>query len=311
MKKTSLLTGLFGLFTLATAGAATVSPTDPSPNAYDPVTFEPLDGGVGYAWTVSMSGKDNASVEGLVGAWSWDEDSFPATAKGWTHTSNWIALKLNKASKVTIRLFRKLNVSDGQGGVGGNILFPAFTVYKNWDGDGGDDHTYNNRGNVVWAEDLSYLTHVENNGSATSVELTLELAAGEYSLAVGGNSPSTNREPFQGYGLTITTEPLPGPSFNITQGTRIKTEGSSQELSGKVAQVEKAKWIRVTHGGRTRIVKFKKDTWSTRIDNLSPGRNVVWLKLETTDGKIADRKRVTIQRHSRVTATSPRGGSGS
>ena len=310
MNKTYLLGGLFALISTAHVNAATVTPTDPSPNEYDPVTFEPLDGGVGYAWTVTMGGKDRADAEGLVGAWSWDEDAFLSTAKGWTHTSNWIALKLTKASKVTIQLSRKLNVPDGEGGVGGNILFPAFTVYKNWDGDGGDKHTYNNRGNIEWAEDLSYLTHVENNGSATSVEVTLELPAGLYSLAVGGNSPSTNREPFQGYGLTITTEPVEGPSFDITEGTRIKTEGSSQELSGKVAQVEKAKCIRVTRGGRTSIVKFKKDTWSTRIDNLSPGRNVVWLKLETTDGKFADRKRVTIQRHAHVAAPSPRGGSG-
>ena len=307
MKKTSLIAGLFSLFTLATAGAATVSPTDPSPNAYAPVTFEPLDGGVGYAWTVSMSGKDNASVEGLVGAWSWDEDSFPETAKGWTHTSNWVALKLNKASKVTIRLFRKLNVSDGQGGVGGNILFPAFTVYQNWDGDGGDDHTYNNKGNVVWAEDLAYLTHVENNGTATSVDITLELPAGMYSLAVGGNSSSTNREPFQGYGLEITTEEVEAPSFEVTGGTRFTTSQSSHALAGTVENVERAKRLRVVRDGRTRTVKFKKDTWSFVVDDLAPGRNVVWLKLETTEGKIADRKRVVIQRHTR--ANSPRRGS--
>jgi hypothetical protein len=307
MKKTSLITGLFSLFTLATAGAATISPTDPSPNAYAPVTFEPLDGGVGYAWTVSMSGKDNASVEGLVGAWSWDEDSFPETAKGWTHTSNWVALKLNKASKVTIRLFRKLNVSDGQGGVGGNILFPAFTVYQNWDGDGGDDHTYNNKGNVVWAEDLAYLTHVENNGTATSVDITLELPAGMYSLAVGGNSSSTNREPFQGYGLEITTEEVEAPSFEVTGGTRFTTSQGSHALAGEVENVEKAKRLRVVRGGRTSIVKFKKDTWSLDVDDLAPGRNVVWLKLETTDGKIADLKRVVIQRH--TLADSPRRGS--
>jgi hypothetical protein len=300
MKKTSLITGLFSLFTLATAGAATISPTDPSPNAYAPVTFEPLDGGVGYAWTVSMSGKDNASLEGLVGAWSWDEDSFPETAKGWTHTSNWVALKLNKASKVTIRLFRKLNVSDGQGGVGGNILFPAFTVYQNWDGDGGDSHTYNNRGNVEWAEDLTYLTHVENDGTATSVDITLELSAGMYSLAVGGNSSSTNREPFQGYGLEITTQPVDAPSLEIKGGSRFMTSELSHGLSGSVANADKAKSLQVVRGGRSKTVKMKGDSWSADIDKLEPGRNVVWLKLEDTDGKIADRKRVVIHRQARV-----------
>jgi len=300
MKKTSLITGLFSLFTLATAGAATISPTDPSPNAYAPVTFEPLDGGVGYAWTVSMSGKDYASVEGLVGAWSWDEDSFPETAKGWTHTSNWIALKLHKASKVTIRLFRKLNVSDGQGGVGGNILFPAFTVYQNWDGDGGDDHTYNNKGNVVWAEDLAYLTHVENNGTATSVDVTLELPAGTYSLAVGGNSPSTNREPFQGYGLDIVTQPVEAPALEIKGGSRFTTSEPSHRLSGSVANADKARSLQVVLGGRSKTVRINGDSWSAEIDKLESGRNVVWLKLEGTDGKVADRKRVVIHRRVRV-----------
>lgn len=295
MKKTKLIMSLFGLLAAATAGAATVSPTDPVPNTDDPITFDPIDGGVRYAWTVTMGADDNASLEGSVGAWSWDEDSFPETAKGWTHTSNWVALRLTKAGKVRIRLSRKENVPLEGGGVAGSILYPAFTLYRNWDGDGGDTHTYNNRGNVVWAEDLVYITHVENVNGATTSELTIELPAGLYSIALGGNSPSTNREPAQGYGFEITTMSLPTPGIKVRKGPRL-TSGDSALISGKVTNSEGAKRIHVMRGGKRSMVAIRKSKFTTMISDLEPGRNVVWLMLESTDGKIVDRERVVIER---------------
>ena len=303
--KTSLITGaLCGLIAIGQADAATVSNTDPVPN----VTSPERDGGVGYRWTVNLGGKDRADLEGVVGAWSWDEDGFPATAKGWTHTSNWVALKLHRTSVVTIRLYRKENVPNPAGGVGGNVLFPAFTLYRGWDGDGADSHTYNNQGNVEWAEDLTYLTHAANDGAATRVEITLELPAGLYSLALGGNSPSTLREPVQGYGFTLISQPVAAPSFEISEGTRLKTTQPSQRLSGKVTHVDKAKCLRIVRDGRTSTVKFTRDAWSYTADDLAPGRNVVWLHLEDAGGKIVERKRVVIHRHVRVIPASPRGG---
>ena len=85
------------------------------------------------------------------------------------------------------------------------------------------------------------------------------------------------------------------------------TSELSHGLSGSVANADKAKSLQVVRGGRSKTVKMKGDSWSADIDKLEPGRNVVWLKLEATDGKIADRKRVVIQRHTR--AVSPRRGS--
>lgn len=294
----SILTTLaLAVIAVAPAHAANVSPSDPSPNVYDPVTFDPLAGGVGYAWTVNMGPDDRAAFDGLVGAWSWDEDAFPTTAKGWTHTSNWVALKLRQPSKVTIRVSRKENVPDGQGGVGGNILYPAFTLYKNWDGDGGDDHTYNNRGNVVWAEDLAYLKHVENVGGQASVELTLELPAGHYSIALGGNSPSTNREPFQGYGATIITTPLAKPALTLSGGPVFRTTERSHVLSGRIGASERAKSIEVSHGGRKRLIPVRGDSWTFVAEPLEIRRNVLWLTLLDLDGKVADRIRVVIHRN--------------
>lgn len=295
MKKTKLITSLFGLIAAATAGAATVSPTDPVPNTDDPVTFEPIDGGVRYVWTVNMGADDKADLQGSVGAWSWDEDSFPETAKGWTHTSNWVALRLTKSAKVTFRLFRKENVPVEGGGVAGNILYPAFTLYRNWDGDGGDKHTYNNRGNVEWAEDLEYLTHVENVNGATNSQLTIELPAGLYSIALGGNSPSTNREPAQGYGFEVTTKSLPSPAIKLRKTPRL-TSADSAPVSGRVTNSEDAKRIQVMRGGKRSMVAIRKSGFSTMISDLEPGRNVVWLMLESKEGKIVDRKRVVIER---------------
>lgn len=313
MKKTPLTLSLLGLLAAMSAQAATVSKSDPVPQVYDPNTFETLSGGVGYTWTVILGGNDRASMEGSVGAWSWDEDGFPATAKGWTHTSNWIALNLTKASKVTMRLYRKLNVPTTGNDVAGNILFPAFTLYRGWDGDGGDDHTYNNQGNVAWAEDITYLTHRANSGTATSVEVTLELAAGLYSIALGGNSPSTLREPAQGYGFDLVSQPIPSPSLRITSAPR-STLRSAATVSGRIAHPDRAKAIRMTRDGKSRSIRMSKGAFSTRVTGLKAGRNHMTFLLFSHDGAIADRERIVIERRMpevRKFALGARGGRGS
>lgn len=292
MKRTLLIAGLGGLLASVPAVAATVSNTDPVPNVTTPVR----DGGVGYRWTVDMGGTDQADIEGVVGAWSWDEDAFPLTARGWTHTSNWVALKLNEASVVTIRLARKENVPNPAGGLGGNILYPAFTLYRGWDGDGADHHTYNNRGNVEWAEDLTYLTHAENDGVATSVEVTLELPAGEYSIALGGNSPSTSREPVQGYGATIRTRPIEQPALTINGGSVLRTRQPSLVISGRVIAHEKAKSIVVSFRGRRSILPVRGGGFTFRAGSIKPGRNVLSFSLVDHGGEIVDRRRVVIDR---------------
>jgi hypothetical protein len=292
MKRTLILAGLAGFLASVPAVAATISNTDPVPNVTTPVR----DGGVGYRWTVEMGGTDRAEIEGVVGAWSWDEDTFPTTARGWTHTSNWVALKLNVPSVVTIRLARKENVPNPAGGLGGNVLYPAFTLYRGWDGDGADNHTYNNRGNVDWAEDLTYLIHHENDGVATSVEITLELEAGEYSIALGGNSPETLREPVQGYGATILTRPIPQPGLTLNGGPVLRTRQPSVVISGRVLAPEKAKSIVVSSGGRREILPVRGAGFTFRAGSIEPGRTVLSFALIDHEGKVADRQRVVIHR---------------
>jgi hypothetical protein len=87
-------------------------------------------------------------------------------------------------------------------------MFPSFTIWAGLDNDDGDNHTYNNRGNVVWAEDLVYLDHVDNS-TVTAVERTWALAAGQYSIVLGSNAPATDTQR-QGYRATLTTVPEPG-----------------------------------------------------------------------------------------------------
>ena len=120
---------------------------------------------------------------------------------------------------MNLRLERQAGVPDPTPqdplAVAGANLYPGFTIYSGWDADGPDFHTYNNRGNVAWAEDVTYLDHIENNGTASFAERSWNLAAGTYSLALGGNSPSLEAEGRQGYLATLTTTPVPEPAVAL------------------------------------------------------------------------------------------------
>ncbi|MBL9139128.1 MAG: hypothetical protein JNK85_24890, partial [Verrucomicrobiales bacterium] len=100
----------------------------------------------------------------------------------------------------------------------GTNLYPSFTIYRGWDTDSGtitnadgttldQDHTFNNRGNIEWAEDVTYLDHLEN-GTTHEATRTWVLAAGKYTVNLGGNSPATLAEGRQGYRATFSTGAL-------------------------------------------------------------------------------------------------------
>lgn len=190
------------------AGAAVVTPGDP------------VDGGIGYAFSVTLGGTDNAALSSHVSAWSWEDESmFDSSAGeppvGWTHTSNWIALTLEADALLTISLVRDPAVPyAGNGNLNGfapvDQLYPSLTLWRGQDHDGSDFHVYNNRGNVDWAEDLSYIGHIDNSTEA-SVQATWALSAGTYTLAIGSNTPSDTSPPRQGYRAEFTTVvPEPG-----------------------------------------------------------------------------------------------------
>jgi hypothetical protein len=192
-----------------------------------PVEFSDI--GIPYGWKVVLD--DASSVTTTpdhVGAWSWDEDNFPATAKGWTHTSKWVQLELTESAALTLKLESLAGApwpsAEDPARLAGTNLYPSFTIYRGWDTDSGtvtnadgttldQDHTFNNRGNIEWAEDVTYLDHLEN-GTTHEATRTWVLAAGKYTINLGGNSPATLAEGRQGYQAAFSTVPAAAPTGN-------------------------------------------------------------------------------------------------
>jgi hypothetical protein len=211
-----LLAAAVSLWLAAAAPShAHIAYTAPGPQTG--LTYE-VQGTVGHdgTFTESYSGSDFGLS---LGARSWAEPGNPAGAKGWTHTSNWVALDLSALhdpALVTIQLER---------GATGSLV-PAFSLYSGWELNSSDasNHTYNNIGNISWADDLTYLTHVANAGGPdgtntigtefTSVSGQYVLAPGFYSIALGGN-PLLTDPPASGsfdYTFTLSTAPVPVPA---------------------------------------------------------------------------------------------------
>jgi hypothetical protein len=192
--------------------------TDPVPNTYLPPTYIGT-GGVGYAFTVVAGADETGSFKRHVGAWSWeDNDLFGNPGQsplpvGWTHTSNWVAVKLTQEVFFSLTLERDAtvpwpSVQDPTRLADTTSMFPSLTLYRGWDHDGSDDHTYNNRGNVAWAEDIRYVDHVDNS-TAETITRTWRLPAGDYSFALGSNA-SSNNALRQGYKATFSTRTATG-----------------------------------------------------------------------------------------------------
>lgn len=201
--------------------------------AFSFTTGDPNSGGIGYYGYATLGVGDTGSFKSHVGAWSWEDQGIaPDGGEGWTHTSNWVALNLTEAATLTIDMVRDAAVAyAGSGNVGGfaatDNMYPSFTIWQNWDNDlmpagvaatlgytdpatANDHHTYVNTGDVPWAEDLIYVGHVANS-SSTSSTASYTLAAGNYSIVFGSNSPSATNPPRQGYSATFTASAVPEP----------------------------------------------------------------------------------------------------
>ena len=144
--------------------AATVAPS----RASTIVTATPLDIGIPYRHTITMEGSDGASVIRHFGAWCWEDDELfnPANGEapvGWTHTV--------RVGRTHTDLRHHTHVAPRTPGGGSrptaenpaniagvNSMFPSFTVYGGWDQDGDQHHTFNNRGAIAWAEDVTIWT---------------------------------------------------------------------------------------------------------------------------------------------------------
>ncbi len=213
--------------------AATLAITSARAHDAEPIEFSEI--GIPYAWGIELGASEETHIEaGHVGAWSWDEDGFPATARGWTHTSTWVKVDLTEPAEFTVVLASQTNVAwpsvDDPTRLAGTNLFPSFTLYRGWDTDAGtpvdQDHTFNNRGNIEWAEDVTYLDHLDNS-TAHSATRTWVLPAGRYTLNLGGNSPAVIAEGRQGYTATFSTTPVPIASVAAGTGSVVVTWSGS------------------------------------------------------------------------------------
>lgn len=213
-----------------TASAAIIG-GDPVPNTpavpasgSDPAV--PAEGGIGYRNSITLGVVDSASLTGTVGAWSWEDQSLFAPGEdpvGWTHQSHWYALSLTEPAILQLTFAAEAGVPRPIAGNPGNIagtdhMLPSFTMFRGWDNDGGDSHVYNNDGilgpdpvkNAAnnWFEDLTYLDHLANS-TLPSVQRSWSLPAGNYTLVIGSNAPSTTKPDPQGYRLSLATVPEP------------------------------------------------------------------------------------------------------
>jgi hypothetical protein len=203
---------------------------------------DPAEGGIEYYWTATFGGADAATTPNIaganVGAWSWEDQGLfepGSPTRGWTHTSQWAAIELSQASTFTLMLAANSLIPTATGFRPADQFFPSFSLYSGWDNDAmpdaiaaaigeelgaGNSHTYNNRGDIDWAEDLTFIGMMENT-TLDTVSATWVLPAGKYSIAMGSNAPSTLSPPRQGYAATFTTAPIPEPSGLLLAATSL------------------------------------------------------------------------------------------
>lgn len=149
--------------------------------------------GLGYEWTVQLRKKDKASVVWHVGAKSWNEPTNPDGLKGWTHTSNWIAVDLEQPARLQVTVERQQGVVFTNAGVptvARAELVPALSLYAGWDETTVfEDHTFNNAGNF-WST-VEFLGNAPNPRGKSKIVFKSRgtLPAGRYSVVIGGNPP--------------------------------------------------------------------------------------------------------------------------
>jgi hypothetical protein len=185
-------------------------------NAAPVIVGDPVPGGIGYSWVVGVQGGSSGSVAEHVGSWSWEDarlfggDGQPAFPVGWTHHSRWLALDVREPLALTVTMSPNANVPwpseanpDRKAAI--DEMVPSLTVWRGWFNNGADSHSYHNRGNVEWAPTLHYLDHIDNT-TAETITRTWTLQPGQYTFALGSNSPENTVNPQrQGFTFAWTT----------------------------------------------------------------------------------------------------------
>jgi hypothetical protein len=271
---------------------------DPVPNGVDTETGATT-GGISYAWTVSSVSNLTANLSGIVGASSWRDPEASSPADGTTRASSWVALRLRVPSLVNFRVSRSSNIPDPlgllPGDTGGGDLRPAFTLFSGWQESGADATSYPNRADIPWASALRYLNHFEDEGDGT-VEASVTLPAGNYSIAIGGIGSPGFDAGRQGFGANLAIFSRALPASILTTGSRFKTSKKSFRLSGRFLNPESAVFIAIQQNKKTSFIPASGSTWSSLITGLKPGINTVYVTAISHDGKMSSRKKITITR---------------
>jgi len=177
---------------------------------------EPSPIGIPYRWNVEMNPGQHANIEYFVGAKSWWEPTNPPATPGWTHTSNWIALKLDARALVIIDVKPLAGIActgslsfacNQQTLVAAGDLYPAVSLYEGIDTTSDQDHVFNPIGNF-WST-INYLDSKRNKSPNQVLRFQAKLDPGEYTIDVGGANAffCANGDPCftggQGYAVTI------------------------------------------------------------------------------------------------------------
>jgi hypothetical protein len=178
--------------------------------------------GIPYKWDVQLSEHSYTQFISYVGAKSWWEPTNPSTTPGWTHSSNWVKLELQKAAYVEIEIEAETGIActgptfpcDRTTLVAVGNLYPAISLYKGVDTSSVQDHVFNPVGNgSFFSSSVKYLDSKKSKGKH-SLTYKTKLAAGSYTLNIGGAN-SFYCKPTdvcykggQGYEATILTTPV-------------------------------------------------------------------------------------------------------
>ena len=151
--------------------------------------------GIGYQWTVSMSGNDTTAgstptYTGTVGSLSWNDpiNAADPIGTGWTHTSNWTALTLTDAANLSVTLAQTAS----PGGLGSRLLALAGPATQS----AVTIILITMRGTLTGVRGGGGFLFVElyrqrsEPGALSSITKVFSLAAGQYTLVFGGNPPA-------------------------------------------------------------------------------------------------------------------------
>lgn len=170
------------------------------------------DGLVGYTHYLELAPIDNTgtSIVGSIGSWSWEDRDLGENVF-WRHQSDWIAIRLTEPSNLNLEVVRNNTERDS------SKLFPSFTLYNSFNDSAEGAHFGDNTSDIQWDDNsqlLTYLEHLDNSTFGTINE-TITLPAGDYTILLGGNATAEASPVMVDYTATFSVTPIPESSTTI------------------------------------------------------------------------------------------------